>query len=159
MPIVEESIRINASAERLFALSQNYELRRLWDPFVREMRFQQGAREAAKGVRVWVRAWTGLTMVVEFVSFQPPTSVAMKMLRGPLVFERFAGTWLFKPRESGQTEVVFRYSFTARWRLLRALIEPFIRWVFQRDVRSRLRGLKRGAEELGLLERLSEPNR
>jgi ribosome-associated toxin RatA of RatAB toxin-antitoxin module len=156
MPIVEASIWIDAPAEGLFVLSQDYALRRAWDPFVRAMRFQGGAREAAKGVRVWVRAWTGLAMVVEFVGFQPPRSVAMKMTSGPAFLRQFAGAWLFK-EESGKTTVTFRYAFTTRWRLLRPLIDPIILWVILNDVRARLRGLKRGAEELGLLGRRCEP--
>src|SRR5262249_6644933 len=157
MPIVEDSIWIDASAEGLFLLSQDYALRRAWDPFVRAMRFQGSAREAAKGVRVWVRAWTGLSMEVEFVGFQPPHSVAMKMTSGPAFVWQFAGAWLFREDQSGRTIVTFRYFFTTRWRLLRPLIDPIIRWVFRRDVQARLRGLKRGAEELGLLDQLCGP--
>jgi hypothetical protein len=159
MPVVEGSIMIDAPADGLFALSQDYALRRAWDPFVQDMRFLGGAREAEKGVRVWVRAWTGLTMEVEFVSFHAPTSVAMKMVRGPRLFTHFAGTWLFKARLDGRTEVTFRYSFTTRWGWLRPLTDPIIGWIFRRDVRGRLRGLKRGAEQLGLLDRLGEPCR
>jgi ribosome-associated toxin RatA of RatAB toxin-antitoxin module len=153
MPIVEDSILIDAPPEALFALSQDYALRREWDPFVREMRFLGGARAAA-GVRVWVRAWTGLTMEVQFVGFRPPTSVAMKMLRGPWFFQRFAGAWLFKPRPGGKTEVSFRYTFTTRWPLLRPLADPVIGWAFRRDIRARLRGLTYGAERGGLLARM-----
>jgi ribosome-associated toxin RatA of RatAB toxin-antitoxin module len=155
MPIVESSIRIEAPAARLFALSQDYALRRAWDPFVRDMRFLDGATHAGKGVRVWVRAWTGLTMEVEFTSFRAPTSVAMKMLRGPWFLRQFAGTWLFRPSASGGTEVIFRYSFSVQGRWLRPLLGPLIGWMFRRDVSARLRGLKRGAEEDGLLERLA----
>ena len=79
MPIVEDSITIHAPAADLFALSQDYTLRKEWDPFVRDMRFLGAATEAGKGVRVSVRAWTGLTMEVEFTGFQPPSSVAMRM--------------------------------------------------------------------------------
>ena len=157
MPIVEDSVWIEAPAEGLFALSQDYALRRAWDPFVRALRFQGGAREAAKGVRVWVRAWTGLAMEVGFVSFQPPRSVAMKMMRGPTFLRQFAGVWLFNEHQSGKTFVTFRYFFTTRWRFLRPLVDPIIRWGFQHDLRARLRGLKRGAEELGLLVRLCGP--
>jgi ribosome-associated toxin RatA of RatAB toxin-antitoxin module len=157
MPMVEGAIVIDAPAAGLFALSQDYALRRAWDPFVRDMRFLGGATEAGQGVRVWVRAWTGLTMEVEFTGFRPPTSVAMRMRRGPWFLDRFAGTWLFKPRAAGGTEVTFRYSFTVRGRYLRPLLGPIITRVFRRDVRARLRGLKRGAEQGGLLERLGEP--
>lgn len=155
MPMVESSILINAPPAALFALSQDYALRRTWDPFVREMRFLDGATEARAGVRVWVRSWIGLTMEVQFTGFRPPASVAMKMLHGPWFLDRFAGAWLFKPRADGKSEVIFRYFFTARW--LRRLLNPIIACVFRHDIRARLRGLKYGAEQGGLLERLGEP--
>jgi ribosome-associated toxin RatA of RatAB toxin-antitoxin module len=157
MPVVEDSIQINAPPSGLFALSQDYALRRAWDPFVRDMQFLGGATEAGVGVRVRVRAWTGLTMEVEFVSFHPPASVAMKMLRGPFFLRQFAGTWLFKPHPDGGTNVTFRYSFTTRWAWLRPVFDPVICWMFRRDVRARLRGLKHGAERAGLLDRLGNP--
>jgi ribosome-associated toxin RatA of RatAB toxin-antitoxin module len=152
MASVEDRILIHAPAEALFDLSQDYALRREWDPFVRKMRFLDGARETAVGVKVWVRAWTGLTMTVEFVSLDRPRVVAMKMLRGPWLFRLFAGTWRFVPRPDG-TEVIFHYVFRTRW--LGWLLDPLIRAVFRRDIRARLRGLKRGAEEQGLLGRLT----
>jgi len=157
MPIVEGSRVIAAPPAALFALSQDYALRRRWDPFVREVRFLGGAREAGKGGRVWVRAWTGLAMEVEFTSFHPPVSVAMKMRKGPWFLGPFAGTWLFRPHAGGGTDVTFRYSVTARWRWIRPLLDPILAWVFSRDVRARLQGLKWGAEQGRLLELLGKP--
>jgi ribosome-associated toxin RatA of RatAB toxin-antitoxin module len=150
MPRIEASILIDAPAEGLFALAQDYALRRAWDPFTGDMRFLGGATAPGRGVRVWFRARNGLVMEVEFVGFHPPRSVAMKMVRGPWFLRHFAGTWLFAPRPDGRTEVTFRYSFQPRWRWL----GPAFGWAFRRQVRARLRGLKRGAEELGLLDRL-----
>jgi len=152
MPVIEDTILIAAPAGSLFALSQDYALRTAWDPFVREMRFLDGAGKAGKGVRVSVRAWTGLTMEVEFVSFLPPRSVAMKMQRGPWFFRQFAGAWLFSDHAAG-ARVTFRYSFTTRWPRLRPFLDPIIAAMFRRDIRARLRGLKHGAERARLLER------
>lgn len=152
MPIIEDSIHIHAAPAELFALSQDYALRRFWDPFVRELRYLDGATEAAVGAHVWVRAWTGLTMVVRYTCYRPPHAAAMTMVRGPWFFRRFAGTWLFKPHPDGGTRVTFRYWFKTRGRLL----DPVIRWVFRRDIRARLRGLKGGAERQGLLGRLGQ---
>src|SRR5260370_38766984 len=104
------------------------------------MRFLDGAKEAGLGVRVWVRAWTALTMEVEFVSFHPSDSVAMKMVRGPFIFKRFPGTWLFKAKDNGWTEVSFRYDFTSRWRCLRTLVDPNSKIPFQRGIRPPFRG-------------------
>jgi ribosome-associated toxin RatA of RatAB toxin-antitoxin module len=158
MPTVEASIVIRASQADLFDLSQDYALRTAWDPFIREMRFLDGAAKADVGVRVTGRAHNGMTMTVEFVSFNRPGVVAMSMTEGPRMFTKFAGSWRFIPREDGQTEVIFRYVFETRPRWLCWLLNPLVVWTFRRDLRARLRGLKRGAEEMGLIERLpSEP--
>jgi ribosome-associated toxin RatA of RatAB toxin-antitoxin module len=147
---IEDSIQIAASPEALFALAQDYALRLKWDPFLREMKFLDGVTAAAAGVRVWVRAWNGLTMDVEYVTVNAPHVVAMKMLRGPQFFEHFAGSWRFERTTDGSTKVNFRYAFTTRWRWLRWFVDPLICMIFRRDIRARLRGLKEGAERLGL---------
>ena len=152
MTVVEESLQIRAPQQPLFDLAQDYQLRLRWDPFLRDMRFLHDAREAAVGVHVWVKAWTGLTMVVEYVTLDRPETVAMKMVEGPVFLRRFAGSWRFHPGPGGSTEVIFRYVFETRWPWLQWLLDPVIRWVFARDIRERLRGLKRGAEESGLLD-------
>ena len=150
MPIVQESLLIRASQEELFDLAQDYHLRLKWDPFLRDMRFLDGAREAAVGVRVWVRSWTRMTMVVEYVGLRRPDVVAMKMVEGHVLFRQFAGSWRFQPGPDGSTEVTFRYAFETRWRRLRWLLDPIVGRVFGRDIRKRLQGLKRGAEAEGL---------
>lgn len=157
MPAVQHAVLIDAPLEPLFRLTQDYGLRLRWDPFLREMRFLDGATEAAVGVRTWVRAWTGLTMETVYTTINSPSVVAMKMTRGPWFFSQFAGSWRLEPDPSGRSQkiqVTFRYSFTTRWSWLRRIVDPVISWVFHRDIRARLQGLKHGAEHAGLLNEL-----
>jgi ribosome-associated toxin RatA of RatAB toxin-antitoxin module len=154
MPTLEGSIRIRGAQDDLFDLTQDYRLRQAWDPFVRKMQFLHDAPRAALNVQVAVQAWTGLSMTVEFIRFSRPTIVAMKMIQGPFFFRLFAGSWRFEPKENGEGEVTFRYHFQTRWPWLGWLLNPIIGWVFQRDIRARLRGLKQGVEERRLLEQL-----
>jgi ribosome-associated toxin RatA of RatAB toxin-antitoxin module len=157
MPIVQDSLLIDAPQEPLFRLTQDYGLRLRWDPFLREMKFLDGATTAAVGVRTWVRAWNGLTMETVYTTISCPSVVAMKMTRGPFVFTQFAGSWRLEPDPSGQTskvKVTFRYSFTTRWPWLRGVLDPLIQYVFLRDIQARLEGLRRGAELSGLLAEL-----
>jgi ribosome-associated toxin RatA of RatAB toxin-antitoxin module len=154
MPIVEAHIDIQVANHLVFALAQDYRLRLEWDPFLREMRFLDGVQEAAVGVRAWVRAKNGLTMLVEYITYHPPEFVAMKMLTGPFFFEHFAGTWHFKPLTPTQTRVVFRYSFRTRWWAVRPVLDPIIRCVFSRHIKARLHGLKRALEATDILTRL-----
>jgi len=157
MAIVSLTLPIAAPPGPLFALAQDYRLRRAWDPFVRAMRFPDGEAASALGVRVWVRAWNGLTMEVRFTGFQPPRVVAMKMVRGPWFFGQFAGTWRFDARDDGRTDVTFRYFFRLRSGL--RLLEPLVGVILRRDIRARLLGLRRGVEERGLLTAFSCPVR
>jgi ribosome-associated toxin RatA of RatAB toxin-antitoxin module len=150
MQIVEDRIEIATTPEQLFALSQDYALRLEWDPFLREMKFLDGATEAAPGVRVRVRARNGLTMEVEYVTVNAPHVVAMKMRSGPWFFEHFAGSWRFEQKPNHSTTVTFRYAFTSRRHWLRWFVDPLIRWVFARDIRARLSGLKTFVERKGL---------
>jgi ribosome-associated toxin RatA of RatAB toxin-antitoxin module len=154
VPAVEAAILIRAPQADLFDLSQDYALRTAWDPFIREMRFLDGATQAGLGVRVTGRAYNGLSMTVRFVSFNRPDVVAMTMTEGPWFLDRFAGSWRFVPREDGQTEVIFRYVFETRFRWLPWLLDPLFARVFGRDLRGRLNGLKRGTEQTDLLRRL-----
>ena len=152
MPIVTASRIINAPQRELFDISQDYYIRREWDPFVRNIEFLDGAREAAPGVKVRVKARNRLTMVAEYISVKPPERVAIKMVEGPWFFEHFAGTWAFEavvgPGDGTPeaTEVCFRYSFALDTRLGRKTGERIISWMFHRDIRARLAGLARYAE-------------
>ena len=156
MPTVEASIEIAAADHVVFDLAQDYALRLEWDPFVREIRFQDGATELAAGILVWVKAKNGLAMSVEYVTVDRPRRVAIKMVSKSLLFERFAGTWLFEPRGPERTHVLFRYGFEARWGPLRRLLNRVIAARFSADIRQRLAGLKRGAEDPALVSRLGD---
>ena len=154
MPVVESSAEIHAPREALFALTQDYYVRLEWDPFLRDLRFLDGATGPAPGVRVWVRAKNGLSMRVEYVTIVPPERVAVKLVRGPFFFESFAGAWIFHDAGEGRTRVTFRYGFRTRWRLLRPLLDRAISAVFTRDIAARVHALKHAAEETDLLRRI-----
>jgi ribosome-associated toxin RatA of RatAB toxin-antitoxin module len=154
MPTIETTIEIEAPDEVVFDLSQDYRLRLDWDPFVRALRFENGAAAAAVGVRTWVRAKNGLSMTVEYVTFDRPRRVAMRMISRSVLFERFAGTWVFERVSPARTRVTFRYGFETRWRVLRSLLDPLIVRRLTRDMRARLAGLKLGAEDPALVARI-----
>jgi len=154
MPTIQASIEIDAPQDELFALAQDYDLRLEWDPFLREMRFRDSAVEAAVGVRVWVKAWNGLTMEVEYITLKPPEQVAMTMVAGPPIFSRFSGAWLFKAMSPRRTKVVFRYHYASRPRILGAILDPVLSRVLTRDMEKRLEGLKASAETTDILVRL-----
>jgi len=152
VPTFEATIDIRAGADALFDLTQDYDRRLDWDPFLKEARLVGGAAAPGIGVRAWCVARSGLGMETEYVSFQRPHVAAVKMTRGPALFGSFAGSWRFKSVAPDTTRVVFRYHVTARPVWLRAVLDPIFCLVFERDVVQRLEALKRFAETTELVE-------
>jgi hypothetical protein len=144
MPTIQCSIDVDMPAAAVFALSQDYG-RRAWDPFLRRMRFLDGATEAAPGVRVWVKARNGLAMEVRYTTVDRPGHVAVSMVRGPWWLRTFAGGWRFREAAAGHTQVVFRYHFSLR--ALGAVFDRPVAWALRRAMDARVRALKRAAEE------------
>lgn len=135
-----ERIQIHCPRERVFAYTQDYGQRLVWDTFLREARLVQGASRADVGVRAWCVSRYGLGMETEYVSFDPPAVTAVKMTRGPWMFASFAGSWRFDAVDADTTTTTFTYAFT-----LRAPLRPFtalVRFILVRNVRERLRDLK-----------------
>jgi ribosome-associated toxin RatA of RatAB toxin-antitoxin module len=147
----DHSILIDAEASALFRVSQDYSRRLEWDPFLRSASLVGGASEVAVGVRALCVDRMGTAMETEYVSYNPPRTVAIKMTRGPWFLESFAGSWRFEEVKPGQTRVSFCYNVGARPRWLSWLLNPILRKVFGRDTRRRLKALKKAAEKSDFL--------
>ncbi|PLS82542.1 MAG: SRPBCC family protein [Chloroflexi bacterium] len=154
MPTLEQAIEINAEPHALFRLTQDYEHRLDWDPFLKEARLVGEAKEAGIGVRAYCVAHTGLGMEAEYVTFNPPYVTAVKMTKGPRILAKFAGSWRFQEIAPGRTRVIFRYNLAAAPRWLGFALDPLLRVIFTIDVKQRLKGLKRVVETTDILARL-----
>jgi Polyketide cyclase / dehydrase and lipid transport len=152
VPRIEASATVAVSPEVAFAVSQSQgELRYRWDPFVREQRLLDGATRPGKGVRTFTRSRHGLTMVSEYLAFNPPRQVGMRMVTGPWFFRTFSGGWGFGTRDDGGTDVTWRYSFGVRPRWLAPVADRLGRRFLQRDIERRLAGFVRACGDAGLV--------
>ena len=106
----DDSILIDAEASALFGLTQDYKRRLEWDPFLRSATLLDGAGSPGVGVRALCVDRNGTAMETEYVSFNPPRAVAIKMTRGPWFLESFAGSWRFEEVTRWRTRVEFCYS-------------------------------------------------
>ena len=130
---------IAAPQAELFALTQDYAARPLWDPIHGEVRVLEDGR-------VWYRSKDGTTMTVRYVSHDAPERVAMTMVEGPFMFHRFSGAWVFKSLGERLTEVTFNYSFELRGLL--SIAEGFVAWRLASTMKARLAGLKAYVESV-----------
>lgn len=115
MPQVSADVHVPIPPELAFAVAQTHgTIRRGWDPFIREQHFLGGAEQPAVGVRTYTKsAFLGPlspSMVSEYVSWRPPTSVGMTMVEGPRFFSRFGGGWRFQGEGEG-TRAVWKYTY------------------------------------------------
>ncbi len=117
MPVIESRCVVPVDVSVAFAVSQTTgETRKRWDPFIRRQYFVDGATAPAKGVRTYTVQRFGFRMESEYVSYNPPSNVGMKMTKGSWFFERLAGGWKFTPvaDDPGSTLAVWRYNFACR---------------------------------------------
>lgn len=147
MAIIEHSIRINASCEDVYRISQDYKIRFDWDPFPDRLEMIGGdSYTAEQHKQVLVRSKLGMSMVVEFVQVTPPTCAAIVMVSGPWFLKKFAGSWTFAASTPGHTIAKFRYSIQAKPAILRKIIENLATLYFHRATRKRLIKLKEYCE-------------
>lgn len=131
---------VRGTRERVFALTQDYTRRLLWDPFLKEARLVGGACAAGLGVKAWCASKGGFGMETEYVSFEAPSVAAVRMTRGPRFIKTFAASWRFFDLGDGTTEVSFKY-FVDLHRPFRWLA-PLVVRLFARETRQRLGGLE-----------------
>jgi len=138
LPIIQSEIIINGKRSELFTLTQNYNKRLEWDPFLIEAKLIGGSSEVCKGARAWCVARNGVGMETEYIVVNEPSTVAIKMITGPYFIEEFAGTWRFMEIKESVTRVVFRYYFKSRYKIL----EWFLRLMLRYEMNKRLVELK-----------------
>ena len=146
MPQTTAQVLVPVPPDVAFAVSQTTgRIRLRWDPFIRHQHLI-GADRPAKGVQTLTKARLGPSMVSEYVSYRPPTSVGMTMVRGPWFFESFGGGWRFTAADGG-TSAVWKYTWTVRPAWLRLVAEPVGRWLLDREIRSRISSFARACSD------------
>ena len=90
-------------------------------------------------------------MVSQYVSFDPPGRVGMRMVEGPWFFARFGGGWSFAPVSPTtgrqQTEATWRYTFTVRPSWLAPIADRIGVALLGRDIRRRIAGYAAGCAD------------
>ena len=150
MPVVESRCVVPVDVDTAFAVSQTTgEIRMRWDPFIRRQHFLSGALVPAKGVRTSTVQRFGFRMESEYVSYNPPSNVGMKMTKGSWFFERLAGGWRFSAVDGADagTLAVWRYNFACKPRWLAPLAERVGALLLQRDIDRRIQGFARGCTD------------
>jgi hypothetical protein len=149
MPRNAVSIEIDASAEAVFDVIHDYGCRLEWDSMLSRACLLGGATAAGVGVRsLCVGTWQGgfLALQTEYIRFDRGRAAAVKLTNRPAFFRSFAATITHSPVDGGRSRTTYIYSFRARPRFLVSLLEPIMSALIAREVRARLRALRRFVE-------------
>ena len=139
-----EQITVGAPQEAVFNFSQDYGRRLEWDTFLKRAELINGATRAGLGVKAYCVSKGGYKMETEYVSYQAPKVTAVKISKGPYMFKNFVGSWNFRKLSEQETEVLFTYAFSLRFPF--NFIGFYIKWDLAKNVRERLKDLKRCVE-------------
>lgn len=155
MPRVESEVIVDIDLETAFALSQTYgEIRYMWDPFVKEQHLLDGATNAGKGVKTSTTSKHGLTMISEYVTYNPPTHVGMRMIEGPKFFKSFSGGWTFSKVSENKTKAVWRYNFVCSPKWMQSIMNPIGMRILQKDIDARLSAFEKACTNAEILKKL-----
>lgn len=136
----KERIKIKGNTTDVFDFTQNYDLRLSWDTFLTKAYLIDGADEAGIGVKAFCKAYNGMAMVTEYLSYNRPHVTAIQMTKGPFMFKSFIGSWKFKQLPDDYTEVLFVYSFSLRFPF--SFLNRYVKRNLINNVKQRLGDLK-----------------
>lgn len=129
-----------ASADVVFDAFHFIELRHRWDTLVGRSRVADGAPCPYVGAITENQGgrWLGaLSMRTRFVSFERPRLAAAAMEGRAFPFRRWAASMRHVPLDAQRSTLVYTYQFEAGPPMLRWLMEPVVKWIFDRQTRLR----------------------
>ncbi len=146
MPTAEIKEIIPASAEAVFDLLHDYQRRLEWDTLLRKAYLEPEFSVSCKGaVSVCQGRFFlgGFALRTVYVSFERGKVAAVKMLNNPPFFDSFAASVRHFDISENSSEIVYKFSFTAKPKFLRWFLHPIMSKVFAWETRKRLQSLKK----------------
>lgn len=146
MPTAEIKEIIPASAKAVFDLLHDYQRRLEWDTLLRAAYLEPEFSVACKdAVSVCQGRFLlgGFALRTVYVSFERGKVAAVKMLNNPPFFDTFAASIRHFDISENSSEIVYKFSFTAKPKFLRWFLHPVMSKVFAWETRKRLQALKK----------------
>jgi hypothetical protein len=136
---------IPAPSGEVFDLVHDYARRLEWDTLLRAAYLDDGHTAAGLGATsVCVGRWSlgGIGLKTVYVTFDPPTVAAVKMVNSPAFFRSWAASIRHEAVSDHESRITYKFHFTTRPRVLRWLLDPLMQRIFLRETRKRLQALK-----------------
>lgn len=146
MPSGVVTTEIAASSAEVFALLHDYSRRLEWDTLLSAAYLEPPAARAGLGatsVCVGRSRHGRIAVRTRYVAFHPSQLAAVEMLGRSPFFASFAASIRHQDLGTARSSVTYRFTFRARPRWLRFVLEPIMGATFRRETRRRLVALQK----------------
>ena len=143
MPTASITEKMPADALTTFNLLHDYPRRLEWDTLLKSAGFTRGSTEAKVGATtlcVGKPLFGIIGIETTYVTFNPGTVAAVKMINRPPFFDSFSASIRHQDTDSGSL-MTYKLNFHARPRFLRWLLEPIMLIALRYETRQRLKAL------------------
>lgn len=86
-----------------------------WDNQTMEIDFIDNCKVLKKGSRVYTKSIEGVYMETEYLTFESPSEISIKMINTSKIFRDFAGTWNYYPTKESETVLKITYTFELKF--------------------------------------------
>lgn len=122
-----------ASAEAVFNLLHDYQRRLEWDTLLQKAYLEDDFSESCKGAISVCQGKAilgGFALRTQYVTFERGKVAAVKMLNQPPFFDTFAASIRHTEISENQSEIIYKFNFTAKPKFLRWLLHPIMNRIF-----------------------------
>jgi len=126
---ISEKITLNRERVWLFEFTQDITQRQIWDKQTLEIGFLEGDAVLQKGARVYTKSREGIRMDTEYLTFETPIEISIRMMNHSSIFKDFIGTWKYHPTASNTTTLEITYEFNLRfpYRIFSSIVSKKVR--------------------------------
>lgn len=145
MPTASITEKMPCCSAVVFDLLHDYSRRLEWDTLLREVQFTGGhtvARTGATTLCVGKPLFGIIGIETTYLTFTPGVVAAVNMINRPPFFDTFAASIRHRALSQGSS-VTYRFTFRARPRCLRWLLEPIMMIILRHETKLRLKALSR----------------
>ena len=115
MSTIEVSAKYALSQKVLFDLSQDMDQRLKWDKQTKELGFIGDYTRLETGAKVYTISKNNLKMDTEYIRFNPPNGIAIKMTSASVIFTSFTGEWRYTKLTEDQSQLSIIYTFNLKF--------------------------------------------
>nr|WP_297916125.1 hypothetical protein [uncultured Allomuricauda sp.] len=131
----------------LFDFTQNFTERKKWDKQTLEIDFFEGFTALKKGVKVYTKSIEGVRMETEYLTFNPPYEISIRMINKSPIFKDFVGTWEYSSNGNKETTLKITYRFNLKFPY--TLVKRKVLLKIKRNITKKLLFLENHLQELG----------